>query len=38
MKLSNVTIEQLTEFLVTYRAWEEYSKYLAKIEAGALFL
>lgn len=38
MKLSNVSIEELTEFLVTYRAWEEYSKHLAKIESGELIL
>lgn len=38
MKLSNVSIEELTEFLVTYRAWEEYSKHLAKIESGEMML
>jgi len=38
MGLKNITIEQLTEFLVTYRAWEEYSKHLAKLEAGEMFV
>jgi len=34
MKLKNVSIDQLTEFLTIYRASEEYSKHLAKMEAG----
>ena len=38
MELKNITIEQLTEFIVTYRAWEEYSKHLAKTEAGEMNL
>jgi len=38
MGLKNITIDQLTEFLVTYRAWEEYSKHLAKLEAGEMFV
>ena len=38
MELKNITVEELTEFLVTYRAWEEYSKHLAKLEAGEFFV
>ncbi len=38
MELKNITIDELTEFLVTYRAWEEYSKHLAKLEAGEFFV
>ena len=38
MELKNVSIDELTEFLVTYRAWEEYSKHLAKLEAGEYFV
>ena len=38
MELKNVSIDELTEFLVTYRAWEEYSKHLAKLEAGEFFV
>lgn len=38
MELKNISIEELTEFLVTYRAWEEYSKHLAKLEAGEMFI
>jgi hypothetical protein len=38
MELKNITIEELTEFLVTYRIWEEYSKHLAKLEAGVMFV
>ena len=38
MKLSNISIEELTEFIITYRAWEEYSKSLAKQETGELFI
>ncbi|UVF62467.1 hypothetical protein [Nitrososphaeria virus YSH_922147] len=38
MELKNITIEQLTEFLTTYLAWMEYSKFLAKLEAGSLYL
>jgi hypothetical protein len=38
MGLKNITIDELTKFLVVYRAWEEYSKHLAKIEAGELFV
>ena len=30
MKLKNISIEQLTEFIVVYRAWEQYSKHLAR--------
>lgn len=29
MELKNISIEQLTEFITVYRAWEEYSKHLA---------
>jgi len=38
MELKNVTVDELTQFLVTYRAWEEYSKHLAKQEAGEMLL
>ncbi len=38
MELKNISIDELTEFLVTYRAWEEYSKHLAKLEAGEFFV
>ncbi len=38
MDLKNITVDELTEFLVTYRAWEEYSKHLAKIESGEIFV
>jgi len=38
MGLKNITVNELTEFLVTYRAWEEYSKHLAKLEAGEMFV
>ena len=38
MELKNITTEELTDFLVTYRAWEEYSKHLAKLEAGEYFV
>ena len=38
LELKNVSIDKLTEFLVTYRAWEEYSKHLAKLEAGEFFV
>lgn len=38
MELKNITTEELTDFLVTYRAWEEYSKHLAKLEAGEFFV
>ena len=38
MSLSNVTVEELTKFLVVYRAWEEYQKHLAKLEAGEYFV
>ena len=38
MELKNVTIDELTQFLTTYRAWEEYSKHLAKLEAGEFYL
>jgi len=36
MNLGHITTEKLTEFIVTYRMWEEYSKHLAKIEAGEI--
>lgn len=35
-KLSHIKESDLIEFLVTYRAWEEYSKHLARIEAGLI--
>jgi len=38
MELKNITVDELTEFLVTYRAWEEYSKHLAKLESGEFFV
>jgi hypothetical protein len=38
MGLKNVTVEELTKFLVVYNAWQEYSKHLAKIEAGEYFI
>jgi len=34
MELKNISIDQLTEFLTIYRTLEEYSKHLAKLEAG----
>lgn len=37
-KLKNITEPDLTEFLVTYLAFMEYSKHLAKIEAGAIHI
>ena len=30
-KFKNITEPDLIEFLVTYRAWEEYSKHLARL-------
>lgn len=38
MGLSNVSVEELTKFLVVYNAWQEYSKHLAKVEAGEFFI
>ena len=38
MGLRNVSVDELTEFLVVYTAWLEYSKHLAKIEAGKFFI
>jgi hypothetical protein len=38
MGLKNVSFNELTEFIVTYRAWEEYSKHLAKLESGEFFV
>ena len=38
MQLKNVSVEELTKFLVVYNAWQEYSKHLAKIEAGEYFI
>jgi hypothetical protein len=38
MELKNVSIEELTKFLVVYNAWQEYSKHLAKLEAGEYFV
>jgi len=38
MELKNITVEQLTEFLATYRAWEEYSKYLSNPPEGDYIL
>lgn len=38
MELKNVSIEELTKFLVVYNAWQEYSKHLAKVEAGEYFI
>ena len=29
MELKNISIEQLTEFITVYRAWEEYSKHIS---------
>ena len=37
-KLSHVKEPELIEFLVSYMAWQEYSKHLAKIEAGCMFI
>jgi hypothetical protein len=37
-KISGVKESELIEFLVSYRAWEEYSKHLAKLEAGEMFV
>ena len=34
MQLKNVSVEELTKFLVVYNAWQEYSKHLLKMEAG----
>jgi len=30
MELKNISLEELTKFITVYRAWEEYSKHLAK--------
>jgi len=30
MELKNISLEELTEFITVYRAWEEYSKHLAR--------
>lgn len=38
MELKNVSVEELTKFLVVYNAWQEYSKHLAKVEAGEFFI
>lgn len=38
MELKNVSVDELTKFIVTYRAWEEYSKHLAKLESGEIFV
>jgi len=38
MQLKNITVEELTKFLVVYQAWEQYSKHLAKVEAGEFFI
>ena len=38
MELKNISVDELTEFLTTYRAWEEYSKHLAKLESGEMFV
>lgn len=38
MGLKNVSVEELTKFLVVYNAWQEYSKHLAKVEAGEFFI
>lgn len=37
-KLSGVRESELIEFLVSYRAWEEYSKHLAKMEIEETFV
>jgi len=37
-KLSSVKEPDIIEFLVSYMAWQEYSKHLAKIEAGCMHI